>query len=74
MNSKLENGTAIALKGRVPCLVIGKVEKGDMLIASDVAGVAIVTKEFIGGAIIGKAIEASDDSNIKVIEIAIGVL
>ena len=74
MNSKLENGTAIALKGRVPCLVIGKVEKGDMLIASDVAGVAIVTKEFIGGAIIGKAIEASDDLDIKVIEIAVGVL
>ena len=74
MNSELDNGTAIALKGRVPCLVIGKVEKGDMLIASDIAGVAIATKEFIGGAIIGKAIEASNDTEIKVIEIAVGVL
>jgi len=74
MNSKLENGTAIALKGRVPCLVIGKVEKGDMLIASDIAGVAIATQEFKGGAIIGKAIEASNDTEIKVIEIAVGVL
>jgi len=74
MNSELENGTAIALKGRVPCLVVGKVEKGDMLIASDIAGVAIATQEFIGGAIIGKAIEASNDAEIKVIEIAVGVL
>jgi len=45
-----------------------------MLIASDIAGVAIATQEFIGGAIIGKAIEASNDAEIKVIEIAVGVL
>ena len=74
MNAELENGCAIALKGRVPCLVLGKVEKGDMLIASDIHGVATVTKEFIGGAIIGKAVESSDDEDVKVIEIAVGVL
>jgi len=73
MNSKLEGGTAIALKGRVPCLVVGKVDKGDMLIASDIAGVATVTKEFIGGAIIGKAIESSNDEDIKMIEVAVGI-
>lgn len=74
MNAELENGCAIALKGRVPCLVLGKVEKGDMLIASDIHGVATVTKEFIGGAIIGKAIESSDDEDVKVIEIAVGII
>ena len=74
MNAELENGCAIALKGRVPCLVLGKVEKGDMLIASDIHGVATVTKEFIGGAIIGKAVESSDDEDVKVIEIAVGII
>jgi hypothetical protein len=34
MNSELENGTYIALKGRVPVKVIGSVKKGDKLIAA----------------------------------------
>ncbi len=38
MNSTLENGTAIALKGRVPVKVIGSVKKGDRLTASSTAG------------------------------------
>lgn len=33
MNSALENGQAIALKGRVPTRVIGAVKKGDLLFA-----------------------------------------
>lgn len=33
MNSKLENGVAIALKGRVPTRVVGVVKKGDLLFA-----------------------------------------
>lgn len=35
MNSELEGGTYIALKGRVPVKVVGPVHKGDCLIASD---------------------------------------
>jgi hypothetical protein len=35
MNSQLENGTYIALKGRVPVKVMGPVKKGDRLIAAD---------------------------------------
>ena len=73
MNSAAE-GQPIALKGRVPCYVIGAVEKGDLLIASNTAGVAMVSEEYIGGAVIGKAIEASNDPGIKIIEIAVGVL
>jgi hypothetical protein len=73
MNSAAE-GQPIALKGRVPCYVIGTVEKGDLLIASNTAGVAMVSEEYIGGAVIGKAIEASNDPGIKIIEIAVGVL
>jgi hypothetical protein len=40
MNLALENGTPIALKGRVPVKVTGDVKKGDRLIASSVAGFA----------------------------------
>ena len=35
MNKDLEGGTYIALKGRVPCRVVGSVKKGDRLIASN---------------------------------------
>ena len=35
MNSGLEGGTYIALKGRVPCKVTGEVKKGDRLIAGN---------------------------------------
>jgi hypothetical protein len=33
MNSGLEGGTYVALKGRVPCKVIGQVKKGQRLVA-----------------------------------------
>lgn len=42
MNSELEGGTYIALKGRVPVNVIGSVRKGDRLAPSHEAGLAIV--------------------------------
>jgi len=67
-------GQPIALKGRVPCKVIGKVSKGDLLIASDIPGVAIASEIWIGGAVIGKAIESSNDTDVKLIEIAAGLL
>ena len=35
MNSELEGGTYIALKGRVPVKVIGAVKKGDRLVAGN---------------------------------------
>ena len=40
MNSELEGGTYIALKGRVPIRVIGNVSKGQPLVPSHVNGVA----------------------------------
>ena len=73
MNSAAE-GQPIALKGRVPCYVMGIVEPGDFIVASNTAGVGQATKEFTGGAIVGKAIKGSADPGIKVIEIAVGVL
>jgi len=41
MNSDLENGTAIALKGRVPVKVSGYVSKGDRLVAAYAPGYAM---------------------------------
>ena len=40
MNSELEGGTYIALKGRVPVRVTGTVRKGDRIAPSDVPGLA----------------------------------
>ena len=42
MNSELEGGTTVALKGRVPVKVIGKVKKGDRLAPSTEPGLATV--------------------------------
>ena len=42
MNSELEGGTYIALKGRVPCKVIGPVNKGDRLSAAESGYAAVI--------------------------------
>ena len=76
MNSKLK-GTRVclALQGRVPCRVVGKVKKGDLMIASGIPGVAISAGESAkAGTIIGKALEDYDDNHIGLIEVAVGRL
>jgi hypothetical protein len=65
MNSELDNGTYIALKGRVPVKVIGKVKKGDRLTAAD-NGCAKATHECKD--VFAVALESSDDDNVKLIE------
>ena len=66
MNSELEGGTYIALKGRVPVLVVGPIKKGDQLIAAN-NGYAMLNDQNIyhGFAI---ALESNDDEGIKLIE------
>lgn len=70
MNSELANGINIALKGRVPVLVTGPVNKGDRLAISDEPGVAVVnnSKDTWSFAI---SLEASVDKNTKLVEAAI---
>lgn len=46
----------IALKGRVPCKVIGTINKGDLLVTSTYPGYAAATTHPDSGAIIGKAL------------------
>jgi len=69
MNDGLENGTYVALKGRVPVQVIGTVRKGQRLVAHNngcaVAGVAHADDVF------AVALESSDDIGVKLIEAVI---
>jgi hypothetical protein len=66
MNSDLENGTAVALKGRVPVKVRGTVVKGQKLVAGE-DGTAIVSP-ISSGDVFAIALESSDDHNVKLVE------
>ncbi len=65
MNSELEGGTYIALKGRVPVKVIGSVTKGDRLTAGD-NGCAMAIGECKD--VFAVALESNNDTGVKVIE------
>ena len=69
LNHCLEGGTVIALCGRVPTKVIGKVKKFDDIILSKVPGVGRSKKwyDFFRKPI-GKALEDNDNENIKLVE------
>ena len=62
----------IALAGRIPCKVIGKVKKGDLLTTSNVPGHAIKANDPKIGTIIGKSLVDKDTGEAGVIEIAVG--
>ena len=65
MNSELEGGVYVALKGRVPVKVKGAVRKGDRLVASD-WGCAQVAQDRLD--VFAIAIESSDTEDVKLIE------
>lgn len=65
MNSELEGGVYVALKGRVPIKVKGAVRKGDRLVASD-QGCAQVAQDRLD--IFAVAMESSDNKEVKLIE------
>jgi len=67
MNKDLEGGTYIALKGRVPVKVGGKVKKGDTLIAGG-NGYATVGKT---SHVIAVALEDSDSESVTMVEAVI---
>jgi hypothetical protein len=62
----------IALAGRVPCKVVGRVKKGDMLTTSATPGYAVKALNPTLGSIIGKALEDKDSGEAGVIQVAIG--
>lgn len=69
MNSQLEGGTYIALKGRVPVKVVGAVRKGQRLVAAN-DGTAVAAVPHAND-VFGVALESSDDTGIKLIEAVI---
>ena len=73
MNKDAE-GLPVALTGRVPVKVIGKISKGDRLVSSDVPGLAWAQGEsYDARAVIGRALQDKDDGDAGVIEAVVGV-
>jgi hypothetical protein len=63
----------VALQGRVPCKVIGKIKKGDILVTSGIPGVATAaTGDVKVGTVVGKALYEYDSDHIGTLEIAVG--
>ena len=73
MNSEAD-GQYVALRGRVPCMVVGKVLKGDVLITSSTPGHAMASDQphFVGAAcIVGKAISSKDTDGPGIVEVLV---
>jgi len=66
------NKLAVALQGRVPCKVVGKIEKGDLLVTSLIPGVASTNNSPSAGTVIGKALENYNSDRIGIIEVMVG--
>ena len=73
MNSEVQ-GLPVALTGRVPCLVQGPINKGELLVTGLKAGTAqkINPARFQPGCVVGKSIENIPDDELKLIEIVVG--
>ena len=68
LNSELKDGQPIALAGRVPVKVKGKVKKFDLIYLSDEPGIGI-SKQIIANSIpIGKALVDKDTEDIGLVE------
>jgi hypothetical protein len=72
MNSDGE-GQYVALTGRVPCKVTGPVEKGDLLVSSNVKGHAKADNNALPGRIIGKAVGMNTEGE-GVIEVLVNMM
>jgi hypothetical protein len=66
MNSGLEDGTVVALKGRIPVKVIGSIKKGDELIAAD-DGYAVMAVPHASG-VFAISLETNSDTGVKLVE------
>jgi hypothetical protein len=62
----------IALAGRVPCWVVGRVKKGDLLTTATTSGCAMKVINPTLGSIVGKALEDKDSGEAGIIQIAVG--
>ena len=72
MNDGLVGGIAVALTGRVPCRVVGMIKKGDLIVTSDILGVAMANNDPKMGTVIGKALGDYNSTEVGVIEVVVG--
>jgi len=75
MNDGID-GQYLALQGRVPTRVLGPIEKGDLVVTSNIAGVGekLDDAQYYPGCVIGKALESITDNAQQVIEVVVGRL
>ena len=73
MNAMTE-GLPIAFTGRVPCKVKGPIDKGTLLVTSEIPGIAeaLVNDKFAPGCVIGKSLSVIEDNSVQTVEIAVG--
>ena len=72
MNNSLEGGIYVALQGRVPTKVVGTIKKGDLMVTSNILGVAMANNDPKIGTVIGKALEDYDSAEVGIIEVVVG--
>ena len=70
-DSDEDNFIPLGLSGRVSVKVIGDVNKGDLLVTSDIPGVAMRSEQYIPGTVIGKALESHTGNQINRIKMLI---
>lgn len=73
MNADFYQGQPVALRGRIPVNVVGKVKKGDLLVTSNVAGYAtsVGSDKKYGLAVFAKSLNNKDDDEPGQIEAVI---
>ena len=71
LNSTIQNSVIIALVGRVPCRVRGKINKGDLITISDVPGVGTSIQPPAHGVVVGRSLDSYDSDEVGVIEIKV---
>ena len=73
--NKDADGVAVALRGKVPCKVEGPVRKGDVLVTNVTPGTACTLTDDSptppGFAVIGKSLETSNDTGVRLINIVV---
>ena len=67
-------GLPVALQGRVPCRVVGQIQKGDLVTSSDLPGIAtrLDSQHWQPGSAIGKALENYSSDLVGIIEVVVG--
>lgn len=76
MNKDLtaEHVVDLALTGRVPCKVHGIINRGDMIVSGNIAGVGTSCTDPKFGTVVGKALENYNSKEVGIIEVIAGRL